>query len=429
MRPPNGVVLPDELKWSEYDISPDRIIRTRFLGIAFEYGITFVAENIRDERTGPHAKVSIYFGEHRRLGYDALNLDKAEERGRLVNKCYKQLATNWQQGYSNVELQRDCDDFCDGLFELSLESGKIGALTPRAEWRTTMALEPYLPRQGGTFVYAPPKAGKSWLLYLWAMSLDAGCSALWVVPQRVPVLLVNLERPKQSVEARFWQVNRALGLPEDRQLTSWIHARGQSLTQVAPRIRSFLREHGDHYIMVDSLSRAGAGDLKDDVGANRACDTLNSLAPGWCCLGHSPRGDGSHIYGSVMFEAAADVMVEINTQRKGMDLGLGLQVTGANDLPPVPMLHFALEFTEEDGLVRVRASKPGEFAEVEGKERRSTPEMIHEYLLSNGLSMADTVADAIGRDRSTVSRTMHNDPELHSEKRGREVWYGMKGSR
>ncbi len=427
MRPPNGVVLPDELKWSEYDISPDRIIRTRFLGIAFEYGITFVAENIRDERTGPHAKVSIYFGEHRRLGYDALNLDKAEERGRLVNKCYKQLATNWQQGYSNVELQRDMDDFCDGLFEVSLETSRIGPLTPRQEWRTPMALEPYLPCEGGVFVYAPPKAGKSWLMYLWAVSLDAGCSKLWTVPTPRPVLLVNLERPRQSVEARFWQVNRVLGLPEDRPLTNWIHARGQSLTQVAPRIRQFLRDKGPHYIMVDSLSRAGAGDLKDDVGANRACDTLNNLGPGWCCLGHSPRGDGTHIYGSVMFEAAADVLIEINTQRDGLNLGMGLQVTGANDLPAVPMLTFALEFTEAQGLVKVRSSKPGEFSQVEVKERVDTIDLVVEYVKRNGLSSAEQVADAIGKDRTTVSRLLAKDRRFYSQKQGREIRYGMEG--
>ena len=39
------------------------------------------------------------------------------------------------------------------------------------------------------------------------------------------------------------------------------------------------------------------------------CNSTNSLCESWVAIAHTPRADASHVFGSVMFEAAADVVV------------------------------------------------------------------------------------------------------------------------
>ena len=85
--------------------------------------------------------------------------------------------------------------------------------------------------------------------------------------------------------------------------------------------------------MVDSLSRMGYGNLIDNDPANKAMDALNGLSPAaWAVLAHTPRGDETHTFGSQMFDAAADVTVQLMTDDKTKDdsLGIGLRVDKAN---------------------------------------------------------------------------------------------------
>ena len=193
-----------------------------------------------------------------------------------------------------------------------------------------------------------PGTGKSYAALLVGVSVDAGLSSeLWRIPAPAPVLYVNLERTKGAMLRRLGQVNDALGLEADRSLLM-LHARGRSLVDVISQIGMAVREHAIQLVVVDSLSRSGMGDLTENLTANRAMDLLNGIPCAWLAIGHTPRADTSHIYGSVMFDAAADVSIQlVSDEAPGprQQLALALKVTKANDIARSPSRVVVLEFS------------------------------------------------------------------------------------
>ncbi len=115
-------------------------------------------------------------------------------------------------------------------------------------------------------------------------------------------------------------------------------------------------------VILDSISRAGVGDLNENQPVNRAIDMLNRLAPTWLAIAHTPRADETHVYGSVHFEAGEDLGVGLiaQTSMDGLLTGVGLRVDKANDLPKnIPLGIHAMEWDERGVIVLCRTSNPG----------------------------------------------------------------------
>jgi hypothetical protein len=147
---------------------------------------------------------------------------------------------------------------------------------------------------------------------LMAVSVDAGISSLWRV-ERVPALIVNLERGAESLATRLGRVNRVLGLDGRRPLFM-LNARGRSLQDVMPAAERFVRREGIGFVVLDSISRSGFGDLKEDRVANAIVDALNRLCPTWLAVAHTPRSDETHEFVSVHFQAGEDVGIRLTSQ-------------------------------------------------------------------------------------------------------------------
>jgi len=168
-------------------------------------------------------------------------------------------------------------------------------------------------------------------------------------------------------------------------------------------VERHIAKHGAEVVFVDSISRAGGGDLNANEAANRIIDTLNHIAPTWVGLAHTPRADESHLYGSVHFEAGADVVVQLASEQEEMGpLGIGLQVTKVNDGPKGPMWIGALEF-DQSGLTLVRRARPGEFPDVEQMRKMSGKEMLRQHLMDVGALDANQAAEDLDMDRSQVA--------------------------
>jgi hypothetical protein len=384
--------------------------------------LTLRADAIHQERTGVHARLSIAY-QGVTLAWSTFNIERDEDRVRLVNSAHKQLngqATEYPVAY----LKKDVDLFCFGLWDASL--GDLDA-----EWMagteepvpTVFALEPYVVHGGGTIVFAHPGRGKSILTLLWAVSIDAGADIaperrLWKVrPQRV--LLINLERHKTSVANRLGNVNAALGLPRTRTLLT-MNQRGKSLADVIPAARKMVREHGIQVVLLDSISRAGLGDLTENNPVNKIIDGLNGLAPTWIGIAHAPRSSNEHLYGSIHFEAGADVVVRLLSQQdEGGPLGIGLQITKENDVGKRRLEILALEFAAY-GLTGVRDARPGEFPDVEESRQPSGKQLVVDYLVHAGTASASAIAQETGLNRSNVSTLLNHDPSFQRR--------GMKGA-
>ena len=160
-------------------------------------------------------------------------------------------------------------------------------------------------------------------------------------------------------------------------------------------------------------------------------DALNALGCAWLALAHTPRADATHTFGSQMFDAAADVTVQLLTDdssREGV-LGLGLKLAKRNDIPPQKEpLQIALEF-DEMGLVAVRNGAAFEFPEIEANRKPKASEAVKRYMEEHGRGDASAIAEETGFDRGTIVPILHGDQYVSLGKEGRRAMFALRDSR
>jgi hypothetical protein len=389
----------------DYQLERGAVVRARSIP-EINIRLQFRAEQVRLERTGVHAKLNI-LANGAVLAWSNFNVERDEDRVRLANSAYKHLESA-KNVYPPTYLKADLDNFCLGLWDVHL-----GQLMPQlvggSAERTapSFALKPYIIDGGGTIAFAPPGRGKSYVMYTMAVCIDAGLSDLWPVRNQ-RVLLINLERSAKSVSERLGNINEVLGLDRQRRIRIQ-NARGKSLSDVITAAERYIETEGVTCIFLDSISRAGMGDLNDNQAVNRIVDQLNGLCPSWFALAHTPRSDESHVFGGVHFDAGADVVVQLlSEQEDGGPLGIGLQITKNNDVGPQPLWIHALEFDDE-GLTGIRRARAGEFPGITAGRKMSMRETVRQHLLDVGAQNVYEICEATGFNRSKVATLLAND--------------------
>ncbi len=399
----------------------DRSIRTQI--------IRFQAEKLSEERTGIHARITISLDTP--LSWSYLNIERREDRSSLAGAAHQVIEEELKKSYSKDDLRRDLDTFCAGLWDYhtSLLSPEMvegdGELEPLEFY-----LSPYLLCGGGSILYSPPGRGKSYTGQLWAVCVDAGINLFWPVHQ-TRVLFINLERSKKSVTRRLAMINRVLGLPLNRPLLM-LNARGKSLNDVASACKRSIVENQVGLVILDSISRAGVGDLTENVSGNRVIDTLSSLCPSWLALGHTPRVSEGHLYGSIMQDAGADICIQLSSQTlDNGTLGVGWQITKQNDTGNQDQEVFAFEFGSV-GLTGIRKAKPFEFPEIESRMKQSMEEIIMDFILEQegADATATQIAEATGFNRQNISSYLAQSGKFIQTRRVKtSVYYGVKEGR
>lgn len=307
-----------------------------FQVIAMPGGIDLVvrAESVRRERAGTFARVVWETGDGEYLIHSTFNIDQDEARVRLITRLHGKLSPAVAKAYPKNELQNDFDVFCVSV-PTALALGEQGEwVEPATERKLPVMLAPWVIRGGGCILFGPPKTGKTWAGLMVALSVQYGITRLFPV-QSCTVLYVNLERGAEQMAQRLLAVEDALGFTAPRSLLM-LNRRGHSLADVEPAMAAMIAKHHVGLVVVDSLSRAGVGDLTKNDAMNAAMDLLNRVCQNgvsWLLIGHTPRMAGAkeddlgHVYGSMMADAAADAMVRLVAEEKrhpgGKRLGLG----------------------------------------------------------------------------------------------------------
>jgi len=387
------------------------------------------ALNPRRERTGVHATLRISL-DGTVLAWTLCNVERSEERTRLARKAHRMLGEMVRQLVTEADLTHWVDEFCARIWDAYTGPSRPVDVTPEDGPPAEPLLQPpILVEGGGTILFGPPGRGKSYTALILAVALDAGVEAGVFRPRRrVKAIYVNLERPRHSLARRLRMVNLALGLAPDRPLRM-LNARGRTYADIHDILLEDIQRHGIGLVVLDSISRAGLGTLNEDITANRLMDALNALGVAWLALAHTPRADPDHTYGSIMQDAAADIVVQLISEASEEKLGVGLQVTKANDLGRVPMATICLEFANGQ-LQTIRKARAGEFVDIEAKKPRSVSEQIMELLLDVGQMTASQVAQELGYSREWVVkalRALASAGQVRAFRKGHEVYYGAAG--
>jgi hypothetical protein len=386
------------------------------------------SNEIRQERTGVHARVGIFLevdGFQTLLEVHTFNIGRMEERVKLANAAHAALDGISADEYPRTQIRHDLSIYCAGLWNKYLEPLVAGKVKGDAvQDPTSFVIDPYIIQGGGTIMFAPPGRGKSYTALLMTVAADDGNTVLFQAHKRRS-MFINLERSADSIRRRLGSVNTALGLDPARELVV-LNARGKSLQDISEIARRSVDEHGIEFITLDSISRAGHGDLNENRPVNAIVDTLNQLAPTWLGLAHTPRADESHVFGSVHFEAGADVVVRMLSEKTDDALGIGLKITKANDVGARPIMALRYEF-DEYGLTSARKTSLREFPGMQS-ETMSLPDEIAAYLSHEvGSATASEVAAELGKSRTRISEILSADRRfVQLPKEGRTVKYAVQ---
>lgn len=396
---------------------------------------------LRYERTGLHGALYIYWANSTLvpLAWSYLNLDRDEDRGRLARKAYNCLCEEigdkpthpgTGKAITAQDLVTVLDRLCLQVWPAYLRAERPQPLDPEMGTAADPIVDPpLLLRGGGAILYAPPGVGKSYTALALAVAVDAGVAMGPLRPrQAIRSLFVNLERPAQSVRRRLYHVNAALGLDPRRPLLVFANARGRTLADILPVLEQTIEEEEIGFVVIDSISRAGMGSLREDEAATRIMDSLNRLQVAWLAISHTPRSDSSHIFGSIMLDAAADICIQALSQRQDDRLAVGLKVTKANDIP-IPMRFPIICYEFGDMVLRaIRAARPGEFPDIEKERTADARSLVLELLADQGPLPAEEAAEALGYARSYVSSILNRleqEGKLKSFRVGRQLLYGL----
>lgn len=388
------------------------------------------AVNLRHATTGIHARISIGLDETE-VDFDTFNIERRGERGTLTNSALKDPLMDDVKAKCAQLLPPAMRAFCEGVWRFHVADDtpqyRGGSLDREGP---AWLMKPYVLDEGGTILFAPPGRGKSWTGMLWAVVMDAGLSFPYNETDIAPCMYVNLERGPKSMDARLGDINRVLNLPRERKLLRF-DKRGRSLMDVWDSVDAAVKREGVRCVFLDSLSRAGNGDMNANDVANRTMDALNALGTAerpisWVTLGHTPRADEAHVFGSQMFTAAADLEIQLLTERKeDGTLGVGTKGIKANDVALPPLTVLAYEF-DELGLSDIRRARPGEFLRIENENAEmDITAQIKEYL-SHGAASPTDIASNIGAKRTTVASALSRNPGLFvvTGKEGKATLYG-----
>lgn len=394
-----------------------------------DVGLVLRAEDIRKERTGVHAKVTIGVGSVRIDG-DTFNIGRREDRTRLANSALKSPLIEDLAPRLKMMLDHELLLFLEGLWDFEVGKNEPerrgGAIERKAPpW----LLRPYILKGAGTILFGPPGRGKSWTAYAMAVMIDSGYSFFYEAEQ-APAMIVNLERSAESVDARLADINVTLGLPRDRGIFR-LDRRGRKFQDVADSVARVVEREGVALVVLDSLSRAGYGDLNANEDTNRGMDALNALGTAWLAIGHTPRADEAHLFGSQMQDAAADVMVQLLSEERTDQwgkaiLGVGIKGMKANDVRRPPLTIMAYEF-DDIGLTAIRKARPGEFLTVENTSASMDVRgQVVGYLKAEGEASATVIARETGLNRSMVSQILNNGPEFDKNRKGNAVVFRLR---
>ena len=394
-----------------------------------DISIKFYVTKIRPEKTGIHARLGIQFDEHDI--YTVCNIERNEERKKIVNEIYKLFGPNAEEAEyicSKAELIKKFNLFCKLAYPrwVEVQSPRVieGVIknTP-----IEFIARPHILTNGGTIMYGKPGKGKSFTGMALAIAVNSGANHYWET-EKQNAMFVNLERPEGTMAPRIGAINRALGLNFDTPMPV-LDAKNSTLVDIYDPLVNYIADNDIKFVVIDSLSQAGSGDMKEDTVAQQTIKIFNQMDISWLAIAHTPKYDESVYYGNSLWEAGADVMLRHGSERdEDGGINILLEVTKANDMPvPQPMgLHYSFD---EFGLNSIRFAEAHEVASLKS-ESATLADEIYDYLKEQQPKSVQDIALSLKRNRKQISTELtgmfKKGDIVIAKKEGNQKLYGLK---
>jgi hypothetical protein len=360
------------------------------------------------------------------LSYDDIDIKDREQRNRLANAARKHLqgpkgsdnpfgvdVDEWSESLNQHLLDEFCLTFPLALFEAQgARWGSAGAVITGEDF----LIPDFLQAAGGHILFGPKGSGKTEILIALSRCLQFGCDLFGPVTRKVTPMILQLERAEPSFLRAVQVMNRAMGLPIDEPILYRVE-RGRSVSSMVDALAADVDKHHVDVLLTDSISRMSeGGSLKDDNTANPIMDRLNAVAPCHFDLAHTSwdgkgNPENAHMFGSIHFGNAADVVNQIIRQRTGpRKAGVMIKTTDANAFSPGAKRFFSLEY-DELGLMSITKAEGGDFPELNvsaglsGAERN---EMLWRTL-RNSMTIPELI-EATGLKYDEIEATLRNSP-------------------
>ena len=101
------------------------------------------------------------------------------------------------------------------------------------------------------------------------------------------------------------------------------------------------------------------------TAANKTVDMLNKLGCAWLAIGHTPRDNANHLFGSQMFTAAADMEWKINTVNEENAMFMKLTSTKNNETAVGNQIGLRMEMKHGAGISSLSSISPSLIPDVE----------------------------------------------------------------
>jgi hypothetical protein len=135
-------------------------------------------------------------------------------------------------------------------------------------------------------------------------------------------------------------------------------------------------------------------------------DMLSALAPTWLAVAHMTEQEGgkSKVFGSQMYENAADVVMKLTGDPQGDQLGVGMEIVKGNDTALGQNQYLKYQFNGT-GLAAITPSSLSEFPDLASKA--SLLEGIRS-VLSNRPESVNDIAAELNETTKKVTATLRS---------------------
>lgn len=278
------------------------------------------AVNIRSERTGIHAEVSIAYKDVR-LAYDTFNVGRQADRHKLAATAWDFMADEAQKALvEKRKLAYNMDDFCYGLWdawsdrerEADIEVSQEDYMDIKApEWLAY----PLLLKDQPNIFFGHESSAKSLL----ALTLAASVLLPWknnplvVSVGETPVKTLYLDWERNPGIFKYNLMRLAAG-HNLGVLNVYYRRVVGPLWRNIESIKRSIKRTGCLLIIMDSLSLACAGNMKDTESPTQFFESERELGVTSCILGHTSKSDEEAVkstYGAYTFQAQAGNVWEL----------------------------------------------------------------------------------------------------------------------